>query len=139
MFVCWRVKHGRFEGNELRDNKRDGISIGHKDTDNVFLRNVITGNARIGLLFREEAEPLGAHRNRFEKNVIMDNGSEGAARSPVVIHGIHHDLVFKDNRIGFTKSSKKPLPAIQTNSKSKRLDATQNEFENVIQAVLVKD
>ena len=69
----------------------------------------------------------------------MDNGLEGEARSPVVIHGIHHDLVFRGNRIGFTKSSKKPLPAIQTNSKSKRLDATQNEFENVIQAVKVED
>lgn len=139
MFVCWRVKHGLFENNKIVNNKRDGISIGHKDTDNSFTGNVITGNSRIGLLFREEPEPLGAHRNRFVENVIMDNGSEGAARSPVVIHGTHHDLVFKDNRIGFTKSSKKPLPAIQTNSKSKRLDAKKNQFENVAKAVSVDD
>ena len=139
MFVCWRVKHGRFEGNELRDNKRDGISIGHKDTDNVFLRNIITGNARIGLLFRDEPEPLGAHRNRFEKNVILDNGSGKPDESPVVIRGTHHNLVFRNNRIGFTNPSAKPLPAILTNPKSKQLDAKQNEFPNVKQPIRQQD
>ncbi|HEV3261085.1 MAG TPA: right-handed parallel beta-helix repeat-containing protein, partial [Gemmataceae bacterium] len=32
LFVCWRVKHGLFEGNVVRGNKGAGISIGHKDT-----------------------------------------------------------------------------------------------------------
>src|SRR5947209_4672153 len=35
LFVCWRVKHGLFEDNEIRANKGVGISIGHKDTDNL--------------------------------------------------------------------------------------------------------
>ena len=60
LFVCWRVKYGVFEGNLMRGNAGSGISIGHKDTDNVFRDNVIEANRRTGVLFREEADPMGA-------------------------------------------------------------------------------
>ena len=102
LFVCWRVKHGLFEDNEIRDNKRNGISIGHKDTDNVFRNNTISGNAAAGIEFRNEDEPMGGHRNLFEDNRILDNGAvlQGAARASIVIRGHHQDLVFRRNTIG---------------------------------------
>ena len=36
LFLCWRVKEGLFENNILENNGRFGISIGHKDTDNLL-------------------------------------------------------------------------------------------------------
>jgi hypothetical protein len=101
LFVCWRVKHGLFEENEIRGNQRVGISIGHKDTDNLFRRNTIVGNAGAGVLFRKESEAMGAHRNVFEENQILDNAArkdDGAAA--IVIEGPHHDLIFRGNKIG---------------------------------------
>lgn len=93
LYVCWRVKHGVFERNEIRGNKGAGISIGHKDTDNMFVENTIAENGKTGILFRDESEPMGAHRNVFEKNVVTDNGGTAC----VTIRGHHHDLVFREN------------------------------------------
>src|SRR5262249_17658015 len=95
LFVCWRVQHGRFEDNELRGNGGVGISIGHKDSDNLFRSNRVTANQGVGLLFRNEAEAMGAHRNVFEKNVFLDNGMSAKSdpAACIVIHGHHHDLV----------------------------------------------
>ena len=103
IYVCWRVKHGIFEKNETRDNRGSGISIGHKDTDNVFRENTIVGNAKSGVFFRSEAEAMGAHRNVFERNVILDNGAAGEGRSQgacVVLLDHHDGVVFRGNTIG---------------------------------------
>lgn len=103
LYVCWRVKNGVFEQNELRGNKRNGISIGHKDTDNFFRQNTIVGNGDAGILFRNESEAMGAHRNVFEDNRLLDNGATAkgdAAFANIVIRGNHSDLVFRRNTIG---------------------------------------
>ena len=94
LYVCWRVKYGLFEDNEIRGNRGAGLSIGHKDTDNLFRRNILTANGGSGVLFRQESEAMGAHRNVFENNEIVDNGPD---RPPVDIRGYHHDLVFRAN------------------------------------------
>ena len=99
MYLCWRVKHGLFEGNVLADNGDTGISIGHKDTDNAFLHNRVTGNGREGVLFRDESEPMAGHRNRFEENEILDNGGDDAGYG-IRILGATHDLAFVRNRVG---------------------------------------
>lgn len=103
LFVCWRVKHGLFEDNEVRGNKGAGVSIGHKDTDNLFRNNVIAGNNRAGVFFRTESEAMGAHRNIFEGNRIVDNGLAGEAGACVVLRGHHHDIVFRKNTIGHSR------------------------------------
>jgi hypothetical protein len=92
IFLCWRVKGGTFEENESGDNRRYGISIGHKDTDNVFLRNRIVGNGIAGIHFRNESEPMAGHRNRFSGNLIAGNAKFG-----VRVDGETHDLLFEDN------------------------------------------
>jgi parallel beta-helix repeat protein len=134
LYVCWRVKHGLFENNEIRDNLRAGISIGHKDTDNLFRGNTITGNARAGVLFRSESEPMAAHRNVFEKNTILDNGtaeSADAPRAAIVIRGPHHDLVFRDNTIGHSKAVPGATVGVLSSPEARGLKADQNRFVNV--------
>jgi parallel beta-helix repeat protein len=127
MFVCWRVQRGLFEDNELANNRGAGISIGHKDSDNLFRGNRMLENRGPGLEFRGETEAMGAHRNVFECNTILDNGAEDGA---VVIRGRHDDLVFRGNTMGWTKSRDRAAPAIATEGQARRIVAEKNELKN---------
>jgi len=98
LFLCWRVRHGLFEDNLLEANGRFGISIGHKDSDNLLRRNVVRANASSGIFFRNEALGMAAHRNRVEDCIIEDNKGEG-----IRIRGATRGLVFARNRIRDTR------------------------------------
>jgi nitrous oxidase accessory protein NosD len=98
LFLCWRVRHGVFEENVLEQNGRYGISIGHKDSDNLLQRNQVRANAREGVYFRDESLGMAAHRNRLSENVIENNGA--AAKSPGIrVRGETNGLVFEKNTI----------------------------------------
>jgi parallel beta-helix repeat protein len=133
LFVCWRVQGGLFEDNDVRGNKRFGVSIGHRDSDNLFRNNAFIDNARAGVYFRNEAEPMGAHRNVFENNRILDNAlsASGTPTSAcVVIQGHHHGLVFRDNHIGYTRPTSAAV-GVSASRHAQGLDAENNRFENV--------
>jgi len=102
LFLCWRVRHGLFEDNRLEGNGRFGISIGHKDSDNLFRRNTVRLNRQNGVFFRNESLGMAAHRNRIEDNVIEDNGI-GGKYAGIRIRGFTNDLVFKGNVIRDTR------------------------------------
>lgn len=104
LFLCWRVRHGLFEDNLLESNGRFGISIGHKDSDNMIRRNTVRLNRRDGVFFRNESLGMGAHRNRLENNIIENNGSEGQAAG-IRIRGQTNDLVFRKNKIRDTRDA----------------------------------
>lgn len=125
LFLCWRVKHCVFEDNHFTDNQRHGISIGMKDSDNTFRNNTVTSNTKSGVFFRKQPTLNGAHRNVFVGNRILDNGV------CVNIEGEHHELVFRENRIGFSKPPKEKQTAIVAGPEVKKLTATGNEFINV--------
>jgi hypothetical protein len=130
LFVCWRVQQGLFEENDLQGNTRAGISIGHKDTDNLFRRNQVVANGSTGVVFRNESEAMGAHRNRFEQNVILDNGLAGTGAA-IVIHGPHHDLVFRENDIGYSQPQDRARVGIRSSKLAKGLQAEANHFRHV--------
>lgn len=98
LFLCWRVRHGVFEGNRLEDNGQAGISIGHKDSDNLLRGNVVTRNGTCGVLFRNEAAGMSPHRNRLEHNTIEDNGRSPGAPG-IRVRGEPDGLVFDGNTI----------------------------------------
>ncbi len=100
LFLCWRVRHGQFSDNVLENNQRYGISIGHKDSDNLIQSNIVRQNQRDGIFFRNESLGMAAHRNRLVKNIIEDNTGAG-----IYIRGYTNDLVFKDNMIRETRPS----------------------------------
>ncbi len=103
LFLCWRVKNGRFEENTLEGNGRFGISIGHKDTDNLIRGNTVQGNSEDGIFFRNETEGMAGHRNRVENNLIENNGRQRAVAG-IRVRGETRDLVFKDNTIRDTRT-----------------------------------
>jgi len=79
IFFCWGVRGGVAYDNTITGN-RVGISIGHRDTDNIVRNNTITGSGFTGLLFRNEKDPGAAgHRNVIENNTLTDNGGEDGA------------------------------------------------------------
>jgi len=94
LFLCWRVKYGTFENNLMEANGRFGISIGHKDSDNLFRGNTIRRNKQHGLFFRNETEPMAPHRNRFEQNIVENNGG-----AEIRIRGAVRDLAFSNDVI----------------------------------------
>jgi hypothetical protein len=103
LFLCWRVKFGTFEENILEGNGRFGISIGHKDTDNLLRKNQVRGNHLAGVHFRNESEGMAGHRNRLEDNLIENNGVTKAAPG-IQVRGDTHDLIFKNNVIRDTRA-----------------------------------
>jgi hypothetical protein len=74
IFFCWGVRFGVAEDNTITDARESGISIGHRDTDNLIRRNAISGSGKVGILFRDETPAFGPHRNRCERNRIVDSG-----------------------------------------------------------------
>lgn len=71
LFWCWGVKYGVAEENDISRIGSHGMSIGHRDTDNVMRRNTIRDCGKTGVYFRpENPAARGPHRNVVEENVI---------------------------------------------------------------------
>ncbi len=130
LFLCWRVRHGIFEGNLLEANGRFGISIGHKDTDNLLQKNIVRSNESHGVYFRDETLGMAAHRNRLIGNVIEDNGLE-AGTAAIRVRGETRDLIFQSNTIRDTRPLEKQTQTvgILLEEKVGKVDLTQNEIE----------
>jgi hypothetical protein len=103
LFLCWRVRHGLFERNILEDNGRFGISIGHKDTDNLLRENEIRANQKDGVFFRNETLGMAGHRNQLENNLIENNGA-GEDAAGIRVRGETRGLVFRHNIIRDTRA-----------------------------------
>jgi hypothetical protein len=135
LFVCENVRHTVFEKNELRGNQGPGISIGCRDADNVFRENTIIANGGAGILFRDDGgEDKGAHRNVFEKNVVLDNGSpskDNPSPACVAILGTHRDLVFRENTLGNTGRGGPGRIGILVAGDAKNLRSEANRFLNL--------
>jgi len=102
LYLCWRVRHGLFEKNILENNGRFGISIGHKDSDNLLQENQVRANDQDGVFFRNESEGMAGHRNRLENNLIENNGVKGEAAG-IRVRGETKDLLFRNNIIRDTR------------------------------------
>ncbi len=104
LFLCWRVRHGRFNNNIIEDNGHYGISIGHKDTDNEFTNNTIARNGVSGVYFRQETLLNSGHRNTFRNNKVLDNGNAKAGYG-FYIQPPTSDIVIEGNQIADTRTT----------------------------------
>jgi len=103
LFLCWRVRNGRFENNVIANNGQYGISIGHKDTDNVFVNNTVSGNGVAGVYLRDESVKNSGHRNTFKDNKIMNNGDAKAGYG-FYIRPHAGEILIANNQIADTRS-----------------------------------
>lgn len=77
LYICWGIHHGEFTHNDIYENGlahwRSGISIGHKDSDNLIAHNRIVGNAKYGIAIRDKTPQNAPHRCRYESNLLENN------------------------------------------------------------------
>lgn len=130
LFLCWRVRHGVFRDNVLEGNGRFGISIGHKDTDNLLQRNQVRLNEEAGVFFRNESEAMAGHRNRLEHNVIENNGVTKEAPG-IRVRGETNDLDFTGNIIRDTRqgSERRQTTGILIEEKAGAVKLKDNSIE----------
>ncbi|HET6572772.1 MAG TPA: right-handed parallel beta-helix repeat-containing protein [Fimbriiglobus sp.] len=106
LFFCWGVKYGLAEGNVIEDTATAGISVGHRDTDNVIRGNTVRRSGQVGILFRpERGKGFTGDRNLVEGNVVTDTGGEAAAA--VDVQGPTAGLVFRRNELRETRGPAK--------------------------------
>jgi polygalacturonase len=106
LFFCWGVKFGLAEGNTIEDTKTAGISVGHRDTDNLIRNNVVRRSGQAGILFRPERGPgFTGDRNEVVGNTVEDTGGESSAA--VDVQGTTANLVFRKNVLRETRGPAK--------------------------------
>jgi hypothetical protein len=105
LFWCWGVRYGLAERNRIEGNRDYGISIGHRDTDNVIRDNDVRDSGKVGLLFRDESrgQDFWPNRNRVEANRITDSGGEQGLA--IDIQGRTHDLRITRNVLCETRGA----------------------------------
>jgi len=75
IYFCWGAQHGLYEKNVIEDCSY-GITIGHRDSDNLIRDNDIRRSGQAGIYFRGGSKAFAPHRNRIERNRIIDSGGE---------------------------------------------------------------
>ncbi|MCR4411915.1 MAG: right-handed parallel beta-helix repeat-containing protein, partial [Thermoguttaceae bacterium] len=131
LFFCWGVKFALAEGNTIDDCRQSGISIGHRDTDNVVRKNTIRRSGQVGVLFRpERGKNFAPHRNRLEANRIENSGPENGVG--IDVQGCTEGVALVQNEIVETRGpAQRTGIRIAPDTRDLRLD------DNRIQGVAV--
>ena len=133
IFFCWGVKYGLAEENSCTGN-RVGISIGHRDTDNLIRRNRVTGSTEVGLLFRPERGPsFCAHRNVIEENTFIDNG--GTTAAAIDVQGGTESVSIRNNTVQETRGSAERV-GIRLGSLTKNITLADNTVTGFAESVV---
>ncbi len=125
IFFCWGVQNGITEGNQIKKN-RVGISIGHKDNNNIIRKNNIIDSGECGMLFREERENFTATGNKVEGNIIKNLKSETGI-------GISIQGLTKENEI-----CRNEIVELGESSKKIGIKLTQTAKDNLIKDNKIK-
>lgn len=127
VFLCWGVIDSVVRGNILVGNDY-GISVGHRDTDNLIDSNQVERSAIVGLRFRDAANPVrNAHRNRIVGNSFIDCGP---AASPLGVDLLSRvrSVIFERNKFRESRDSKTSI-GIRVAENVCELSLQDNSFE----------
>ena len=129
IFFCWSVSDGLAENCVLSENSRYGISIGHRDTDNIIRQCTIERNGQVGILFRKEANEFrSGSRNKIENCIIRDNGINEQGIG-IDIQGKTGDIAVQDTRFENTAGKNQNI-SIRIGGEAERIMLQGNTFEN---------
>lgn len=124
IFFCWGVRHGLAENNKCIENRSYGVSIGHRDTDNLVRQNDILRSGKSGILFRpERGKDFAPHRNVFEQNRILDSGSDSGIA--VDIQGEVESITLRQNEISESRGPAQRI-GIRVGAKTKDVRLIKN-------------
>jgi len=107
IYFCWGAQHGLYEKNVIEDCTY-GMTLGHRDSDNLIRDNDVRRSGEAGIRFRGGTKAFAPHRNRFERNRIVDSGGEkgvaidinGAAESVTLVKNELRETRKPASRIG---------------------------------------
>ncbi len=134
LFWCWGVRWGLAEKNVIEGSKRYGISIGHRDTDNVIRDNDIRASGEVGILFRQEPEAaFQGNRNRIEKNRIVGLTQERGIG--IDIQAQTKSVTIAGNEIRETQAPGQRV-GIRIGPEAEQITLDGNQIEGFAQAVL---
>jgi hypothetical protein len=129
IFFCWSVSDGIAEDCVLAENCRYGISIGHRDTDNIIRQCTIERNGLVGILFRDEANEFrSGSRNKIENCIIRDNGSKEQGIG-IDIQGETQDIAVHNTRFE-NAAGKNQSISIRIGEETERIMLQGNTFKN---------
>jgi hypothetical protein len=103
VYFCWGAQHGLYEKNVIEDCSY-GMTLGHSDSDNLIRDNDIRRSAVGGIRFRGGNKAFAPHRNRFERNRIVDSGPEKGVA--IDINGEAEAVTLINNEL---RETRKPL------------------------------
>lgn len=130
LFFCWGVKNGLAEENTIMDIKGQGISIGHRDTDNIVRRNVVRNSGQTGVLFRPERGPgFCGHRNLIENNLIEDSGGDDGIA--IDVQGGTELVTIKNNIIRENRASAKRV-GVRLGKDTKQIVVADNTYSGLM-------
>jgi hypothetical protein len=133
LFFCWGVKYGLAEGNKIRGSKSYGVSIGHRDNENLIVDNDVADSGKAGVLFRaERGKDFAPHRNRLEKNRIVDSGPENGAA--VDVQGETQEVTISGNDIRETRAPASRV-GIRLGAKTSQIQLADNRFAGLSRGV----
>lgn len=135
IFFCWGVKFGLAEKNKIDGCRGSGVSIGHRDNNNLVCDNDITNSGKVGVLFRpERGKAFAPHRNRIENNRIVDSGPDDGVA--IDVQGETDSIVLSRNQI---REGRKPMQriGIRLGAQSGQVELVENKIEGL--AVPVAD
>ena len=129
IFFCWGAKYGLAEKNRIEDSRAAGISIGHRDNENLIRDNDILRSGEVGVLFRPElGEGFTARGNRLENNRITDSGPENGIA--IDVQGVTEDNTIARNIIRETRAPASRI-GIQLGKETRNITLTDNQIEGV--------
>jgi hypothetical protein len=135
IFFCWGVKFGLAEKNRIDGNRGYGVSIGHRDNNNLICDNDIANSGKVGVLFRpERGKAFAPHRNRVENNRITNSGP--AIGIGIDVQGETESVVLARNEI---REHRDPMQriGIRLGTQTKAIELLDNTIDGV--AVPVSD
>ncbi|MFN0196930.1 MAG: right-handed parallel beta-helix repeat-containing protein [Planctomycetaceae bacterium] len=129
IFFCWGVKYGLAENNIADGNLSYGVSIGHRDTNNLIRNNEILNSGKVGVLFRpERGKAFAPHRNRLEKNRIINSGPESGIA--VDVQGETESVIISENEIQETREPMQRI-GIRVGKETRDIKLVDNTFEGL--------
>ena len=106
IYFCWGAQHGLYEKNVIEDCNY-GMTLGHSDSDNLIRDNDIRRSGEAGIYFRGGNKAFAPHRNRFERNRIVDSGGEKGVA--IDINGETESVIVTGNEL---RETRQPLSRI---------------------------
>jgi hypothetical protein len=133
LFFCWGVKYGLAEENTI-DGNVTGLSIGHRDTDNLIRKNTIANSTNVGILFRPERGPtFCAHRNVIEDNTVTNSG--GANGVAIDVQGGTEAITIRQNVLTEKRSAEQRI-GIRLGAETKEIRLADNRIDGFAQDVV---